>query len=72
MSEPSRVELEPVTCWPLIIGAVGVVSLGVFGVTGFAAWSALFPPPKPVVAVVEARQAVPINREVVEFPHGPW
>jgi hypothetical protein len=51
-SSPSPVELEPVTCWPLIFGAVGFVCLGLLTVTGIATWSALFPPPKPA-AVVE-------------------
>jgi hypothetical protein len=52
------VELEPVTCWPLIISAVGFVCLSLFAVTGFAAWSALFPPPKPA-AVVEVSKPEP-------------
>ena len=67
---PSPVELEPVTCWPLIIAAVSFVGVGVLFVVGFAAWSALFPPPRPEVAVeVPAPPAAAsADREPIDLP----
>jgi hypothetical protein len=41
-----RIELEPVTCWPLIYSAVGFVGLGVASVLGVWAWNALSPRPE--------------------------
>ena len=66
---PSPMELEPVTCWPLIFGAVGFVCLGLLTVTGLAAWSALFPPPKPA-AVVEAPtpEPAPQHTQSIDLP----
>jgi hypothetical protein len=55
----SRVELEPVTCWPLILAAVSFVTLGLLAVGGLAAWSALFPPVKPAVAQVATTPETP-------------
>jgi hypothetical protein len=79
MSTPSRppsaaspVELEPVTCWPLIFAAGGFVCLGLLVVTGLAAWSALFPPHRPA-AVVEAPRPKPayVPSEPVDLPAQP-
>jgi hypothetical protein len=75
MSERSRssVELEPVTCWPLILGAIGFVSAGILLLAGFAAWSALFPAPKPAVALETAPEPepAPMRRERIELPAPP-
>jgi hypothetical protein len=73
-SEPSPVELEPVTCWPLIIGAVGFVCVGLFAVAGVAAWSHLFPPAKPAVAIavpVEEKSTTSVRTEPIELPPPP-
>jgi hypothetical protein len=66
------VELEPVTCWPLIFGAAGFVCVGLLVVTGFAAWSAVFPPPKPAV-VVEVSRPEPayVRSEPIDLPAQP-
>jgi hypothetical protein len=76
MSQPSRppsapapVELEPVTCWPLIIGAIGFVCLGLITVGGFAAWTALFPSPKAVAVAEEPRPTpAPTRAASVDLP----
>jgi hypothetical protein len=74
MSERSRssVELEPVTCWPLILGAIGFVSAGILVLAGFAAWSALFPPPKPIASVPEeVQRPTVLHRTPITLPHPP-
>jgi hypothetical protein len=55
----SRVELEPVTCWPLIIAAVSFVSISVVAI-GLAACSALLAPAtSSVVAEVGTQPETP-------------
>jgi hypothetical protein len=77
MSEPSRspspVELEPVTCWPLILGAVGFVSLAILTAGAFAAWTAFFPPPRPAVAVETTpdRESPPVRKKGIGLPAPP-
>jgi len=72
-SASSPVELESVTCWPLIIGTVSFVAVGVVLVGGFAAWSALHPPSQPAASVEVAAEpeAAPRLEEPVELPAAP-
>ncbi len=73
--EPGRVELEPVTCWPLILAAGGFVAAGVSALAGFALWGALQPRPQrqapraaPAVVASPTRAAVPDALSEAEAP----
>ena len=72
-SVSSPVELEPVVCWPLLIGAVSFVALAVVLVGGFAAWSALHPAPQPTVAAEVASQPGAVLRQEgpIDLPAAP-
>jgi hypothetical protein len=54
----SGCELEPVTCWPLIYAAGGVVVLGVIVTAGLFAFDWLRPAPAPVAAAALPARAV--------------
>jgi hypothetical protein len=73
MSEPSRssVELEPVTCWPLILGAVGFASLAILTAGAFAAWSALFPAKPPAPTPEAETAAVSVRPAPIELSEAP-
>ena len=53
-----RIELEPVTCWPLIYAATGFVCLGILAVGGLALWNVLLPHSEPSARSVPTRPPV--------------
>lgn len=76
MSEPTRdrapdegCELQPVTCWPLIYAAAGVVALGVLTGVGFFVADAV----RPLVSVTEvpAPKARPAEEPAAVIDRGP-
>jgi hypothetical protein len=67
-----RTRLEPVTCWPLILGAAGFAGAGVLVIAGLALWTALRPRPAPVArAAPPARAPAARERQPVHLPELP-